>query len=433
MISVGEVTQPVPSKRAYLVSFYNGTEQLCQTGNFGIEVTYDVGDQVVCVTPTSGVRQGPIILCRINPPAIPNKDKENLGKSVLQLLAEEEENLIANAVQGYQPDGIPDWGRVEDRNPLSIGDIQTRSRTSEAFSQITPDGSIINFVNELLHLVLASRKSAAILRMKELFMDVIPGFRLNVGEVSDPEIQKPDAPKRIEDKKVRLESFLASDPEEPNTLDFGALLGALNPNDDPKFGQSQATRGKRFKRGGRIRLGDLGVFEVDLDQNEIRFTLSRSDAPGLYQIRLNKEEAVFSWGSQFVSFRDEGLLIKADMIGLAGPWGMWSPETVAGFTHDVQPDEQTFQPIAEWKTSAGESGIKFSRSVYFGSKEEPAILEGYIDTFLKPQLELLGAHTHNVTAVGAPTGPMLPPITVLNSLIQEPTVDTYLSLVKIAL
>lgn len=430
MISVGEITQPVPSKRAYLVNLYNGTEQLCQTGNFGVEVPYDVGDQVLCVTPTTGVRQGPVILCRINSPAIPDKDSENLEKSVAERLAEDEENLISNAVGGYERDGIPDWGDVGDRNPLSVGDARLKGRTSDSFTNITPDGSIVQFVSELLHFILASRNNAAILRLQELLLDVVPGFQFKIGGVTDRRTKKPDGPTRIDDKKVRLSSFLSSDPEDLD-LDFGILMGALDPNEDPGNGKSKSTSGKRFDRGARIRLGNMGVFEIDLDQEEIRLTLNKS-GPGLYQMRVNKEEAVFSWGDQFVAFRDEGLLVKADMIGVGGPWAMWSPQTVAGFSHDVQPDEQTFQPMVEWKESPDGSGIKFGRSVYFGSEEEPAILQGYIDTYLTPQIDLLSGHQHNTTTPGAPTGPMFPSLTILNSFIQEPIVDTYLSLVKIA-
>lgn len=399
-ISVGEVTQAIPSKRAYLVNFFDNSEQLCRLGNYGVDVPLKEGDQVLCVKSDTPVSSGWVILCRLDYPSVGKSAKkidEDRTKSKEKKLAEEQEDLISKAVGGYEPDGIPDWGWGDGEDPAVYGEILAKSRTSEGFQKILSDGSIVNFVDAILHFVLAKYNKAAILRAKQLILDIIPGFYFNITPVEDIQLPKiPDSAQKPDKRKMRIEAGIAPDPED-NILDFFLEAGLLFDRDDPGYGKSTDTTGKRIQRGLRVRIGDFAIFEIDVENKEIRLT---SDVPGvdptdLYQIRLNQSEFVVSWGKQFMSFRDDGILLKGDLIGLAGPWAMWSKTITSSLLHNTELSRDQMQPVAEWKEDG--TGIKFNKSVYFGDNEELAVLQSFIKDVYDVDKKALGLHFHTYT------------------------------------
>jgi len=432
MIAVGEVTQSVPTKRAYFVNFYDGVEKLCSIGNIGIDIPLREGDKVLCAFSDTRVNSGWVILCRIDTPRLPKPGEENLEKSIEQQLAEEQENLIKTAVGGYEPDGIPDWGGGWDEPP-TYGEILAKSRTSQGFSKVMSDGSMINFVDQILHIVLSKHNKAAIFRMKQLILDVIPGFFLNVTPKDQVDVQ-PEAPTEATSpnkKKVIIESGIAPDPED-NLIDFFMEAGILKQMDDPGYGKSVDTQGKKIKRGGRVRIRDFAIFESDIENKELRLTFQiPGTAPtDLYQIRANTSEFVISWGKQFFAIRDSGIMMKGDLLGFAGPWAMWSKMTTEPLMHNTELSEDQMQPICEWKEDAPAGGIKFLKSVYFGQNEEPAVLQSFIDNVYTKEMDLIRDHFHSYSppAVVTGTSPALQAgLLVLDALLDPPLVSDILS------
>jgi hypothetical protein len=434
MISVGEVTQAIHSRGAYYVNMYDGTEQLCRLGNVGVKVPLTEGDQVLCVISDTPVSSGWIILCRLDEKKIPlvgplalDKDRT---KSKEQRYAEEQEDLISKAVGGYAIDGVPDWGEGEGDPPV-YGEILAKSRTSNAFQKVLSDGSIINFVDEILHLVLAKYGSAAILRAKQIICDVVPGFGFKV--VPQKDIQLPNVPdkaQKVEKTKTRLETWLSSDSDN-DLLDFFLEAGLLFDKDDPGYGKSVDTKGQKIKRGLRLRIGDFAIFEIDNENNEIRLT---SEPPGatpddLYQIRWTVgQEFVISWGKQFISFRDDGILLKGTLLGFAGPWAMWSKTVTDLLRHNTELDRDQMKPVCEWKEDG--TGIKFNKSVYFGDNEELAVLQSFIDTVYSTDKEALKVHFHTYAppAVVTGTAPALQAILeATDALLIDPVISNVLS------
>lgn len=432
MISVGEVTQAIPSKKAYYVNFYDGTEQLCKIGNIGIDIPLNEGDKVLCVISDTPVSSGWIILCRIDEPPVKKSTKEtdeDRTKSKEQKLAEEQEDLISKAVGGYAPDGVPNWGS-EDDAPSVYGEILAKSRTSEGFQKILSDGSILNFVDAILHFVLTKHNKAAILRAKQLILDIIPGFYFNIIPAEDVQLPEvPDSAKKPDKRKTRLEAGLSPDPE-TQIIDFFLEAGLLFDRDDPGYGKSQKTNSKKIKSGLRLRIGDFGVLEVDVDNKEIRLTVDVPDAlpTDLYQIRLNQSEFVISWGKQFMSFRDDGILLKGDLLGFAGPWAMWSKAITDPLLHNMTLSESQMKPVVEWKEDG--TGIKFKKSVYFGNDEELAVLQSFIDNVYDVDKEALKNHFHTYAppAVVTGTAPALQAIfEVTGALTEDPVISQILS------
>jgi len=432
MIAVGEITQSIPTKRAYYVNFYDGIEKLCYLGNIGIDIPLKETDKVLCAHSDTKVNSGWVILCRIDTPRLPVPGEENLEKSVEQQLANEQEDLIKTAVGGYETDGVPDWGSGGDDSPV-YGEIMAKSRTSEGFSKVMSDGSMINFVDHILHFILSKHNKAAIFRMKQLILDVIPGFFLNITPKDTTDVQ-PEAPTEAsspDKKKVILESGLAPDPED-NLIDFFMEAGILKQMDDPGYGKSADTQGKKIKRGGRLRIRDFAILESDIENKELRLTLQipEADPTDLYQIRANASEFVISWGKQFFAMRDSGIVMKGDLLGFAGPWAMWSKTATETLMHNTELTEAQMEPICEWKEDAPAGGIKFLKSVYFGQNEEPAVLQSFIDNVYTKEMDLIRDHFHAYSppAVVTGTSPALQAgFLVLDILLDPPLVSNILS------
>jgi hypothetical protein len=202
---------------------------------------------------------------------------------------------------------------------------------------------------------------------------------------------------------MRLEAGLAPDPEN-NLIDLFLEAGLLFEMDDPGYGRSQTTTGKKVKKGLRFRIGDFGILEFDTVNKELRLTINVEDAPptDLYQIRLNQEEFVISWGQQFISMRSDGILLKGDLLGFAGPWAMWPAAITNSLLHNTTLTEDQMRPIAEWKEDG--TGIKFSKSVYFGNNEELAVLQSFIDNVYDVDKEALKTHIHTYVPPALVTG-----------------------------
>jgi hypothetical protein len=376
------------------------------------------------------VSSGWIIICRLGQQFVPPPDEttdEDRVKSKQQRLAEEQEDLISKAVSGYAADGVPDWGDGGD-DPAVHGDVLAKSRTSDAFWKVMSDGSIVAFVDEILHFILAKYNKSTILRMRELLLDVIPGFQFKV--TPQPESMQmpstPEGPTKPEKKKMRIETGIASDPDDTSP-DFFLEAGLLYDQEDPGLGKGKPTKGKRIKSGLRLRVGDFGIFEVDLKNKELRFTMSIPEATPdeLYQIRMNQDEFVVSWGKQFVAFRSTGIMLKGDLLGFAGPWAMWPKTVTSTLLHDIELSEQQMKPVAEWKEDG--TGIKFKKSVYLGNSEELAVLQSFIDNVYSIDAEALKSHFHTYTPPPSPVTGNSPALQAILEATGALTEDTAIS------
>jgi hypothetical protein len=312
-----------------------------------------------------------------------------------------------------------------------------RSRESGAFVRADSSGAILAVVSNILCTIMDSFKGGLLQRCSQYILDVIPGFRFKIS--SEPDQNAPKVPSQAtsstKPKKMKIEGTLASDPG-IDRIDFDFEAGALRDIDDPLLGQGRAsdTKPYRMKRGLRTRFGDFGVFEIDNDKDELRisFTYGADPKVDMYQMRFNPKEATLSWGlDQFISLTDDGLLIKAKSIGLAGPLVMWDPHKTATFMHNQDITKTDWAAVIRWDNTKTEPGLRIDKSIYFGEKGDPAITKPYIDTVLKLALTTIDSHIHSTSSPGAPTGPMNPPVSsVVNPFLSEPLVDTFLTIVK---
>jgi hypothetical protein len=233
---------------------------------------------------------------------------------------------------------------------------------------------------------------------------------------------------------MTVEATLASDPNK-NRVDFDLEAGALRDIDDPLLGKGRAsdTKPYKIKRGARLRLGDFGILEVDNDEAEARLSFAfGTDPASLYQMRFNQKEATLSWGlQQFISLTDDGLLIKAKAIGLAGPLVMWDPAKTATFMHNQDLTETDWAAVIRWDATQTNPGLRIDKSIYFGDKGEPAVTKPYLDQVFLNFVDLNDKHTHIASGFGAPTGtPIVPLKAIIEPFLKEPLVDTFLTIVK---
>jgi hypothetical protein len=235
--------------------------------------------------------------------------------------------------------------------------------------------------------------------------------------------------------KVLLKSAFFGDPDEQEVPDLYMEAGRCPDLYDWGNAISPRTLGKRLKRGFRFRIGGFADLEIDLERKEFRFTMADDAAPSPFQFRINPDEAVLTRGSQFISFNDKGIFLKGNVIGLAGPWTMWSAADLAGFTHQAMPQTRTdgtpfLSTACEWKDAAAGAGVKFVKSAYFGKNEEPAVLQNFLSKTYSRLARDLAQHQHQATAIGSPTSPPLPkPLAdwVEDSVIySNPTGTTYM-------
>ncbi|GAF68839.1 unnamed protein product, partial [marine sediment metagenome] len=184
----------------------------------------------------------------------------------------------------------------------------------------------------------------------------------------------------------------------------------------------------KLVRGVRMILRKLGILEVDLWKNELRFS-SQSGIPPAQarQLRINDDEIAIEWDQHimamdtngfsvtdalgnFFSFKNGEFFLKASKIGFAGPLAMWDYTEATAFTRDKgypDPDREALLWDSKAVSALGQPapGLYFKQDVYFGTAGSPAVLQTLFDEHYKPAMTLLGEHTHTGSAPGAPTGP----------------------------
>lgn len=408
----GVVENAFPADNRYEVLVFGGGVRLtCRLGETGTAAPLQAGDPVLVATGKSG----PIIICKI-PVAVPPSD--DAQQSLSQILAKAEQDMLsdlsapqtgtANKPSFQQGDVVP-----------TFGDVLIRSRVSNAMFGIFSDASMILKATNLLFFGLLSRFRAAVITSGRLIVNVIPGFVLKVLDIPKGKAPKVGTePEQTDERVVRLESSLSSDPTKPADRDVAVEMGGLRDWDDTGTGASQTSMGQKITRGLRMKVRNFGLFESDNELGEMRVTYLQDvrEKQGVYQFRINKDEVALSWGDQFMLLNKDGFFIKAKLIGLGGPWAMWDPGVVQGFTHRTSPSDLT--PICEWTTS-GKSGpgIKFAKNVYFdgdgvflkhayfGPKGEPAVLKSFLTQVYMSEMVNVSTHVHGFT----------PPATVLVS------------------
>jgi len=404
----------------------------------GVEEPLDIGDEVLCLytKQTNWVIMGRILVAE-------KTIQDDSEKSKEQRLLEEHRRLIGQYISGENDAGVGDSGvpnyRNEDEDPLGFGDAEIRSRRSGSFVRCDSSGGILAVVSDILCMVMDTFKTGILHRCKQYLLDVIPGFRLKIR--SRPQQTSPEVPATAKPSTqpefMTIEATLASDPDK-DQVDFDLEAGALRDIDDPLLGKGRAKETTPYKniRGMRLRLGDFGFLEIDNDVAETRLSFMYGEtSEELYQLRFGPKEATLSWGlEQFISLTDDGLMIKAKKIGLAGSWVMWSPKDTAKFQHNQDLTPIEWSPVCRWDDSQTVPGLRFEKSVYFGDKGEPAITESYLDTVLTPLTTALDAHVHNIiTPVpGSPTSIMVPPVgKIVAPLIERPAADVFLTIKKL--
>lgn len=436
---IGWIKEAIWDQNQYTVEFrdqYDATK--VRRIDTGVDEPLNLGDEVLCLytEQTNWLIMGRILV----PEKFIQDDDE---KSKEQRILEDHRRLIGQYVSGENDAGVGDSGvpryRNEDDDPLGFGDAEIRSRTSGAFVRADSSGSILAVVSNILCMVMDTFRLGILHRCKQYLLDVVPGFRLKIH--SPKKQDTPKVPEKAESstqpERLKVEATLASDPEK-DQIDFDLEAGALRDIDDPNLGKGRASETKpyKIKRGMRIRIGDFGIFEIDNDVDELRLSFSYGEtSEALYQLRFGPKEATLSWGlNQFISLTDDGLLIKAKKIGLAGPWVMWDPTKVDTFKHNLDLAATEWSPVCRWDASQTVPGLRFEKSVYFGDKGEPAITQSYLDSVLTPLTTALDAHVHNIITPipGNPTTIMVPPVgKIIAPLIESPVADTFLTIKKL--
>jgi hypothetical protein len=392
-LHLGVIDKAYHTKKIYYVTMLGlGVQQVCHPCDLGVYNPYKEGDQVLC---SHHNLFGWIIVCRV--PLAQAPIENGAEKTVLELLAEEQEQFQDYALGKSDTENLPNYGDPNEEFTPVHGDVIMKSRETETQVRTFSDGSLIHFVSNILYAAFLAAKNALVFTARQITVNIVPGFIFKVfTEKQDDTSKIDDSPTPQDKAPVRLEASLSSDSDKPTDRDFAVEAGGLRDADDLKFGRSKKTLNQTIKRGARIQLRKFGTLEVDNELNEVRLTVSKDGsnaASNLYQLRFNEDEAVISWGKdQFISLNSEGLFIKAKTIGFGGPWVMWDPAKVATFTHDKTPSP--LDPLCEWYQGSMGAGIRFKKSVYFGSKGELAVLKSFVDEVYKSDVQALMTHVH---------------------------------------
>ena len=437
MYKIGWILEAFWDKGYYTVEFrdqYEATK--AKRIDTGVEEPLDLGDEVLCLytKDTNWIIMGRIVAPDKSVPSDNEKSEE-------QRLLEEHRKLIGQYISGETTSGTNDDAspnyRSEDEDPLGVGDAEIRSRSKGNFVRCDSSGSILAVVSNILCTVMDTFKNGLLHRCSQYLLDVIPGFRFKVtasAQQNAPGVPTSATPS-TQPEHTTVEATLASDPSK-NQVDFDLEAGALRDIDDPMLGKGRASKTVpyKIKRGARLALGQFGILEVDNEMDELRisFVYGADPTVELYQMRFNPKEATLSWGlNQFISLTDDGLLIKAKSIGLAGPLVMWDPLKTATFMHNQDLTKTDWAAVIRWDNTKAEPGLRIDKSIYFGDKGDPAVTKGYLDNVVDLMLTMEDAHTHQVTMIGAPTGaPIIPMKPVIQPFLTEPIVDTFLTIVK---
>jgi hypothetical protein len=333
------------------------------------------------------------------------------------------------AVTRQAPEDKPLNYRLKKEEALLPGAVHLRHPNSPANMGLYEDGSIVLSTGMLANLLLSSDGGKVSFIAGGLVANIIPGlkFEIALNEVSGATTAETSSTTFVggvsetsrEREQVTMKATFQGDPD-TDTPDASLEAGRCADLSDWGNAISARSLGTRLKRGFKVRIGDFMDVELDLETKELRLTMVDEDAPSPFQFRINPEEAVLTRGQQFISFNDKGIFLKGDMIGLAGPWTMWSPQDLASFKHSSMPEvrsdgTQFLSPVCEWKTDPTGPGVKFVKSAFFGKNEEPAVLQSFLtDTYSRDMQDLatgMASHTHNITtpAPGSPTTPPIPP------------------------
>jgi len=398
----------------------------------GVNHPYDVGESVLCANLDT---MGSVILGKVTPPQ--TKPKDNVEKTPEELRAENTSKLLG--AQGDRPDRVPDYRTLEEE-PLIAGDVliqrtspswHTEGQKNRAFFGMYSDGSLVLDSSYILSMVFASFDGSFNLRAEELNLEVLPGFRFSVAHKDMGQQKMPGesganynagtTESDREDKKLNLTLEVESDPDTgPDLYLEGGQCSSMK---DWKNGQSKRTKDKKLENGFKVRLGSIADLEVDLPNKELRITMAvpfTTSSP--FQLRMNPDEFVLMRGSQFISFNDKGIFLKGNIIGIAGPWTMWGSQDLESFKQDAMPDTRAngtpfLSTVAEWKDDPKYPGIKFTKSAFFGSQEEPAVLQSFLTDVYARDMKDLAAHMHNYTWTTVPgtasTTPAIAPPTAI--------------------
>lgn len=383
----------------------------------GVESPYAQGETVLCAYLDA---MGYVILGRVlAPQSDPPEDSE---KTPEELRAESASTLVG--AFGDKPTQVPNYRKLTDE-PLIPGDvIMKRKDKVKSFLGLYSDGSIVVDTDQILSFLFSSFDGSFNLRAEELNFELVPGIKLNAVH-KDMGQQKVITHDKLlsnyndgatesdrENKKLNIKVDVQSDPD--GSPDLYLEGGQCSSNGDWKNGKSPRTSGKALENGFKVRFGSFADLEVDIPNKEIRVSMFIPPTSSqIFQLRMNPDEFVLMRGDQFISFNDDGIFLKGKMIGIAGPWTMWSEADLAQFKQDSMPKTRSdgkpfLSSVCEWTgADPTKQGIKFTRSVYFGSKEEPAILQGFLADTYTQDLQTLMSHTHNIITPipGNPTTP----------------------------
>jgi hypothetical protein len=360
-------------------------------------------------------------------------ESDEQKKTTAERIAEEQD-WLNSILTGKSLDTSPSY-REDGEEPLLEGEVALKSLVNNSSVSIFNDGSIVSKITDALLWLLSKSKSAALLSAKRFIIRCIPGVKIEMGLKETGETQNPDTTVK---PKVALTAGIASDPAKPKEVDFFLEMGDIDPK-AAQYGESLKTQKQALVRGLKFLMKNFSIAEADNDKGEIRLTYLQSaekkDPLGNpFQVRMNEDEIVLSWGSQFISFTSTGLMIKADRLGLAGPIDMWSPEEVAKFSHQTGfPDPLVPDPVTiEWHPEGLNPGIRITKSVYFGQNKEPALLESFVEKRYKFDWDQYFQHTHQAGPIqtATPTQAILHK-PAFETGVSDPILMTMMSLVQV--
>ncbi len=403
MICPGRVTGVFAEKRSYDVLLDGKTTVEATIIETGVDFTVLRNHRVACIFLKN---VGWKIIGKYRTPK--NKgEKEEETLTIAERIAEEQD-WLNSILTGRSLDAGPSY-RKSGEDPVLEGEVALKSLINNSLVSIFNDGSILARVTNALLLLISKTKNTILFSAKRLIFRGIPGIKVDAGLKEKGENQNPDTTVK---PKVSVTAALSSDPAKPKEIDFFLEAGDVDPK-TAQYGASLKTQGQALVRGLKFLMKNFSIAEADNDKGEVRLTYLQSaekqdPEKKPFQVRMNEDEVVLSWGSQFISLTSAGLMIKANRIGLAGPIDMWDPSAVLGFKQEIGfPDPLVPDPVTiEWYAEGQPAGIRISKSVYFGGEEEPSILKGFVNDRYVKDMQAIFEHTHVSPTSGGTTSPM---------------------------
>jgi hypothetical protein len=403
MAEAGTVLAVFPDRKSYMVLLDNGIAVTASNLETGTDFTVLRHNRVACCKlRTVGWK----VIGKFRTP-VNKEESDEQQKTIAQRIAEEQ-SYLNRLLTGQDLDQDADF-LEEGEDPLLEGEVALKSLINKSSISIFNDGSIVSRVTDVLLFMLSKAKNVALISAKRLIIRLVPGVKVDVGLKEDGTTQNPNVTVK---PKVRALVTLASDPDKPTNQDLFLEAGDIDKN-AAQYGASTKTQKSTLVRGLRFLMENFSIAEVDNDKGEMRLTYIQTPEKAdpqqqPFQIRMNDDEVVLSWGSQFISLTSKGLMIKADRIGLAGPVDMWDPSKVQGFKQDTGfPTPLTPDPVTiEWYAQGQPAGIRIAKSVYFGDEKEPAILKGFFENRYQKDMQAVFEHVHVSPTSGGTTTPM---------------------------